>query len=224
MTTHHDDDDAWLDALAGKNNILKNPETDLVREKLIKRNRQLMNRVGISSNELDAIRRRLGQEGLLEPGPRQTWFDRLSQWLAQYHKNAWVSAAASVALIIGVMSTHLFAPDSILIKSYDSLRGKGRNATTSQQKGLFEGLEIVGRNTQIVDDLKNAGLDWESDLISSGIEYKVARKGDGGAEMEIHIMISDNINLLNEDHRRVLRSVPRKGEFVVTLKLAEKNQ
>jgi hypothetical protein len=52
----------------------------------------------------------------------------------------------------------------------------------------------------------------------------VAKKGDGSAEIEIHILISDNISLLNEDHRRVLRSVPRKGEFVVTLKPAEKNQ
>lgn len=223
MTTHHDDDDAWLDALAGKNNALKHPETDLLRDKLLSRNRQLMESVRTSSKEMEAIRRRLGEEGLLKPGPKQTWFDGLAQWLAQHHRPALVSAAA-VMLVIGVMSTHLFAPDSILIKSYDTLRGKGHDTSVSHQKGLFEGLEIVGQKTQIVNDLKNAGLDWESDLISSGIEYKVIRKEDENGAIEIHILISDNINLLNDDHRRVLGRIPREGEFVVTLEPAEKNQ
>jgi hypothetical protein len=220
MTTHHDDDDAWLDALAGKNNVSKNPETELLREKLLKRNRQHMESVGTSSNEMEAIRGRLDQEGLLGKGLKQTWWQGFTEWLAQHQSSAWVGAVASVMLVIGVLSTHSFKPNEILKGSYDALRGRGGESNTNKTPGLFEGIDIIGRQTQVVKDLQVARLAWESDLISSGLDYKISEQKNGNGLVDIYIKLSDNVDLLDEDHRRVLVKGPRSGVFILTLDLA----
>ena len=222
MTTHHDDDDAWLDALVGKKNASKNPETDLLREKLLKRNRQIMESVGTSSSEMEAIRRRLDQECLLGQGLKQPWWQGFTGWLAQHHSSTWVGAIASVLLVIGVLSTHSFKPNEILKDSYDTLRGTGGESNTNKPPGFFEGIDIVGRQTQIVEDLQASRLAWESDLISSGLDYKIPEQKIENGLVQIYINLSDNIDLLDEDHRRVFVKGPRSGVFMLTLELLNK--
>lgn len=227
MTTHHDDDDAWLDALAGKNKASKNPETELLREKLLKRNRQHMESIGTSSNEMETIRRRLRKEELLESKQKHTLFYGLSQWLARKNTLAWVGAVASLLLTVGI-TTQMMQINMPGLSSFQESWSKGIQhgmdivrgvQHTASGSDVFTKDKVMGEQIQIVDDLEKSLEEWELDLISSGIDYKMVRNLSNGSA-RIHIKLSPAISLLSEDHARVIsvKNNLSSGQYIIDIK------
>lgn len=219
MTTHHDDDDAWLDALAGKKSAVQNTQAGLLREIMLRKHEQLLASIEKSDEEINSIRQRLDKENLLTDKPKESRLKRLREWLMRHRQSAWVGALASLLLLIGTVSNLQVGQKVILSEPDETFRG-GNESGTSNSQGIFEGLVVVGRQTQIVSDVEAARLEWEADLISSGLVYRVG-KSAGEEGIQLHIMLSNNIDLLNAGHRRVFNKSPTTGEFIVTLQAAK---
>ena len=170
-----------------------------------------MESVGTSSNEMDAIRRRLGQEGLLGHGLKQTWWDGLTQWLTQNHASAWVGVVASLLLVVGILGR-------VMQFNFNSMRENEVVRGQAPVHPMESNDKFTKKQTQIVTNLADALAEWEADLIGAGIPYEKIRNSETASEVDLLIKLSKNIELLSESHKRVLQDAPQEGDLILELR------
>ena len=218
MSQKHNEDDQWLEKMAGRGDLnskdIDDLQIQLLRSRLLSRHEILHESVQADPNtEIQKITSRLRKEGLFgKVLIKKPFYKRILDFIPTAQP-VWFAVAASLLLVVGLLTQ----PIDYMGNVKTGLQDVYRKIVPIKYVSMFPGEVVAGDSLQITDDINIALADWEADLIGADLNYLVKPNTDQ-TSIQLHIKLTKNKQNLSEDHLRSLANTPDAGEWILLLR------
>ena len=218
MSQKHNEDDQWLEKMAGRGDLnskdIDDLQIQLLRSRLLSRHEILHESVQADPNtEIQKITSRLRKEGLFgKVLIKKPFYKRILDFIPTAQP-VWFAVAASLLLVVGLLTQ----PIDYMGNVKTGLQDVYRKIVPIKYVSMFPGEVVAGDSLQITDDINITLADWEADLIGADLKY-LAKPSADQFSIELHIKLTKNKQNLSEDHLRSLANAPDAGEWIILLR------
>ena len=218
MSQKHNEDDEWLEKMAGRGHLNSEDVDDLqiqiLRNRLLSRHEILHDSVQADPRaEIQRITLRLRKEGLFGKAlSKKPFYKRILDFIPTAQP-IWFAVAASLLLVVGLLTQ----PNNYIGNVKTGLQDVYRKIVPLQYVSMFPGEVVAGDSLQITDDINITLADWEADLIGADLNYLVKPSAEQSS-VELHIKLNKNKQNLSEGHLRSLANTPDTGEWIIVLR------
>ena len=218
MSQKHNEDDQWLEKMAGRGDLnskdIDDLQIQLLRSRLLSRHEILHESVQADPNtEIQKITSRLRKEGLFGKALiKKPFYKRILDFIPTAQP-VWFAVAASLLLVVGLLTQ----PINYMGNVKTGLQDAYRKIVPIKYVSMFPGEVVAGDSLQITDDINITLADWEADLIGADLKY-LAKPSADQFSIELHIKLTKNKQNLSEDHLRSLANAPDAGEWIILLR------
>ena len=218
MSQKHNEDDEWLEKMAGRGHLNSEDVDDLqiqiLRNRLLSRHEILDESVQADPRaEIQRITLRLRKEGLFGKALiKKPFYKRILDFIPTAQP-VWFAVAASLLLVVGLLTQ----PINYMGNVKTGLQDVYRKIVPIKYVSMFPGEVVAGDSLQITDDINITLADWEADLIGADLNYLVKPSAEQSS-VELHIKLNKNKQNLSEGHLRSLANTPDTGEWIIVLR------
>ena len=218
MSQKHNEDDEWLEKMAGRVHLNSEDVDDLqiqiLRNRLLSRHEILDESVQADPRaEIQRITLRLRKEGLFGKAlSKKPFYKRILDFIPTAQP-IWFAVAASLLLVVGLLTQ----PINYMGNVKTGLQDAYRKIVPIKYVSMFPGEVVAGDSLQITDDINITLADWEADLIGADLNYLVKPSAEQSS-VELHIKLNKNKQNLSEGHLRSLANTPDTGEWIIVLR------